>query len=112
MCLSLSVGFLCWSLFWFALLYVLSSFAIILLRKRELVALILLSLRYIGSVNILSLSLVVPWIGLQDVIVVYSDHIPLLFRITKRKLGHKTDILLRLFYLYEYIDCAERFKET
>ena len=32
------VGVLCWSFFWYALLYVLSSFAIILTRKRELVA--------------------------------------------------------------------------
>ena len=39
----LFVGVLCWSLFWYALRYVLSSFAIILTRKRELVALLLLS---------------------------------------------------------------------
>ena len=39
----LSVGVLCLSLFWQALLFVLSSFAIILKRKRELVALLLLS---------------------------------------------------------------------
>ena len=38
--LPLSVGVLCWSLFWYALLYALSSFAIILTRKRELVALL------------------------------------------------------------------------
>ena len=37
------MGVLFWSLFWYALLYVLSSFAIILAWKRELVALILLS---------------------------------------------------------------------
>ena len=36
-------GVLCWSLFWYALLYVFSSFAIILTRKRELVTLLLLS---------------------------------------------------------------------
>ena len=35
---------LCRSLFWYALLYVLSSFAIILTKKRELVALLLLAL--------------------------------------------------------------------
>ena len=35
--LQLFVGVLCWSLFWYALLYVLSSFAIILMRMRELV---------------------------------------------------------------------------
>ena len=38
----LFVGVRCWSLFWYALLYVLSSFEIILTRKRELVALLLL----------------------------------------------------------------------
>ena len=34
------MGVLCWYLFWYASLYVLSSFAIILTRKRELVALL------------------------------------------------------------------------
>ena len=37
------MGVLCWSLFWYALLYVLSSFAISLARNREPVALLLLS---------------------------------------------------------------------
>ena len=41
--LPLSVRVPCWSFFWFALLYVLSSFAIILTRKRELVYLLVLS---------------------------------------------------------------------
>ena len=39
----LFVGVLCWSLFLYALLCVLSSFAIILKRKRELVAVLFLS---------------------------------------------------------------------
>ena len=39
MYLTLFVGVLCWSLFWYAYLYVRSSFAIILTRKRELGAL-------------------------------------------------------------------------
>ena len=42
-CFPLVVGFLCLSLFCCALLCVLSGFAIILNRKRELVALLLLS---------------------------------------------------------------------
>ena len=33
--LLLFVGFLCWSLFWYALLYVLSSFAIILTGRER-----------------------------------------------------------------------------
>ena len=39
----LFVGVLCRSLFRYALLYVISSFAIILARKREVIALLLLS---------------------------------------------------------------------
>ena len=43
MYLPLFVGVLYWSLFLYALLYVISSFAIILTSKRALVALLLLS---------------------------------------------------------------------
>ena len=64
---------LCWSLFWYALRIVL-SFAIILTRKRALVALLLLSLICLVAVNILKLSLTVPSIDLQFVAVVFSDH--------------------------------------
>ena len=69
------MGVLCWSLFWYALLHVISSFAIILTRKRELVALLLLSF---------GLSCHCKWpvtltVGLQFVIVVFLDHIHLLF---------------------------------
>ena len=70
---------LCWSLFWFALLYVLSSFAIILTRKKELVALPLLSFGCLATVNVLWPFLAVSWVGLQCVIVVCPDHTHLLF---------------------------------
>ena len=70
---SLFVGVLCLSLFWYALLCILSSFAIILKRKRELVAL-LLSYRCLVTVNVLWLFLTVQWVGLQCVIVVFPDH--------------------------------------
>ena len=41
-------------LFWYALLYVLSSFAIILTRKRELIALLLLCFGcLVSTVNVL-----------------------------------------------------------
>ena len=53
MYLPLFLGVLCWSWFWYALLYVLSSFAIILTRKRGLVALLLLSFGCLGTVNVL-----------------------------------------------------------
>ena len=41
------------SLFWYALLYVLSSFAIILARKRELVAFLSLSFGCLVTVNVM-----------------------------------------------------------
>ena len=59
------------------LLYVPSSFAIILLGKRELAA--LLSLFSWCLVIVLWLFLSVPWVCLQLVIVVFSDHTHLLF---------------------------------
>ena len=63
---------------WYALLYVHSSFAIILTRKRELVTLLLLSFACLVTVNVLWLFLTVPWIGLQCVIVVFPNHTHLL----------------------------------
>ena len=62
---------MCLSLFCYALLCVHSSFAIILKRKRKLVALLLLSYRCIVTINVLWLFLMVPWVGLQNVIVVF-----------------------------------------
>ena len=73
------MGVLCWSLFWYALLYVLSSFAIILSRKSELVGLLLLSFGCLVTVNVLWLFLTVLWFGLQCVIVVFPDQTHLLF---------------------------------
>ena len=70
---------LCLSLFCCALLFVLSGFAIILARKRELVALLLLSLGCLDTVNVLWLFITVLWVGLQCVIVVFPDHTRLLF---------------------------------
>ena len=77
---SLFVGVLCLSLFCCALLCVHSSFAIILKRKRKLVAL-LLSYRCIVTINVLWPFLTVPWVGLQYVIVVFPDHTHLLYNI-------------------------------
>ena len=79
MYLPLSVGVLCLSLFCYALLCVNSSFAIILKRKRKLVALLFLSYRScIVTINVLWLFLTVPWVGLQYAIVVFPDHTHLL----------------------------------
>ena len=70
---------LCLSLFCYALICVHSSFAVILKRKRKLVVLLLLPYRFIVTINVLRLSLVVPWVGLQYVIVEFPDHTHLLF---------------------------------
>ena len=65
-------------LFWYALLYVLSSFEIILTRKRELFAFLLLSFGCLVTVNVLYLFPTMLWVGLQFVIVVFPDHTRLL----------------------------------
>ena len=77
----MSLRVLYWSLFWYALHYVLSSFAIIFTRKRDLVALLLLSFGCLVTVIVLQLFLTVPWVGLQFVIVVFPDHTCLLFSV-------------------------------
>ena len=73
------VGILCLSLFCYAILCVHSSFAITLKRKRKLVASLLLSNRFIVAMNSLWLFLMLPWIGLQWVILVFPDHTHLFF---------------------------------
>ena len=74
MIFTLFVGALCLFLFCYTSLCVHSSFAIILKRKRKLVALLLLSYRCFVTINVLWLFLMVPWFGLQYVIVVFPDH--------------------------------------
>ena len=78
---SLFVGVLCLSLLCYALLCVHSCFAIILKRKRGLLALLLLSYKCIVTINVLWLFLTVPWVGLQCVIVVFPYHTHLLFNV-------------------------------
>ena len=60
------------------LLYVHSSFAIILMGKRELVA--LLSLSSWCFVMVMWLFLAVPWVCQRFVIVLFPDHTHLLFK--------------------------------
>ena len=67
-------------MFCYALLYVLSNFAIVLMGKRELVA--LQSLSSWCLVIVVWLFLAVPWVCLQFVIVVFPDHTHLLFCLT------------------------------
>ena len=54
------------------------SFAIILKKKRKLVALLLLSYRFMVPINVLWLFPTMPWVGLQCVSVVFPDHTHLL----------------------------------
>ena len=54
-----------------------SDLAINLKRKRELVALLLLSHRCLDTVSVLLLFLTVPWVGLRFVIALASDSRPL-----------------------------------
>ena len=68
------------SLFCYLLLCVHStSFAVVLKRKRKPFALLLLSYGCVVAANILWLFLAVQWVGLQCVIVVFPDHVYLLF---------------------------------
>ena len=64
-------------MFCFTLLYVRSCFAIILMGKIELVA--LLSLSSWCLMRVVWVFLLVPWVCLQFVIVVFPDHTHLLF---------------------------------
>ena len=66
------VGFCNCSMFCCRFLYVPSIFAIILMGKRELVA--LLSLCSWCLMIVVWLFLAVPWVNLQFVIVIFSDH--------------------------------------
>ena len=71
------------SVFCCTLLYVHSNFTIILMGKRELVA--LLSLSSWCLVMVEWLFLVVPWVCLRFVIVVFPDHTHLLYYMGKNK---------------------------
>ena len=73
-------------MFCYALLYVHSSFAIILMGKRELVALFCLSSWRLAIV--VWLFLILPRVCLMFVIVVFPDHTPLLFFL--REKPHKS----------------------
>ena len=76
MYLSLFVRVLCWSMFWYALRCVLSSFHLEEEERAGCAALIVLCL---FAFNVLWLFITVPWVGLQCVIVVFPDHTHLLF---------------------------------
>ena len=75
--LKICVSFAVKYMFCCTLIYVPSSFAIILMGKRELAA--LLSLSSWCLVIVVWLFFAVPWVCLQFVIVVFPDHTHLLF---------------------------------
>ena len=83
------------SLFCYALLCVHSSFAVILKRKRKLGALLILSYRCIVAINVLWLFLMVPWVGLQCVIVVFPDHTHLPFVYVQAVRMYESYVFLR-----------------
>ena len=58
-----------------ALLYVYSSFGIILTKKRGLFVLLLFSYGCLVTVNVRWLFPTVPWVGLRCVIVGFLDHL-------------------------------------
>ena len=78
---SLFVGILCLSVFCYASLCVHFSFAIILKRKRKLVALLLLSYRCSVTINVMWLFLAVPLVvcSMWLYLVVFPDHTHLHF---------------------------------
>ena len=71
-------GILCLSLFWYALFCVPSRVPIILKRK----IMFLLSHPCLAVLYVLWLFLTVPWVGLQCVMVVFTDHTRLLLDFT------------------------------
>ena len=73
--------------------YVHSSFEIIL-KKKKLVALLLLSYRCVtNTINLLWLFLTVPWVGLQCVIVVFPGHTHLLSDVWANSVNPETRVL-------------------
>ena len=94
-------------LFCHALLSVLSSFATVLGRRRELVALLLLYYGCLGAVNVLCLFLTVPWVCLQCVIVVFPDHTHLLFYAQTVCFENLLSSLLSLEYNTEFLKLVE-----
>ena len=84
-------------LFCYALLCVLSSFAIILKRKRDMAALLLLPCGCLIAVYVLWLFLAVLLFGLQCVIVVFPDHTHLMFYIDFSGSGTATCFVETMF---------------
>ena len=87
-----------WFILYYSLLCVYSSFAIILKRKRKLVALLLLCYRCIVTTNVLWPFLMVPWVGLKCVVVVFPDHTHLLFYNVEHSALSAKNVTLKRFF--------------
>ena len=87
------------SMFCCTLLYVPSSFAIILIGKRELVS--LLSLSSWCRVIVVWLFLAVPWVRLQFVSLVFPDHTHLLFKTIQGRNQTRKVLLWRIKPCYQ-----------
>ena len=83
------------------LLYVHSSIAIILMGKRELIALLNLSSWCLVMVE--RLFLAVPQVCLQFVIVVFPDHTHLLFLVSVTEMAKKNNIVEIILYVDNYV---------
>ena len=77
----------------FCMHYFAPFLAIILKRKRELVALLLLSYGYLVTVNIQWLFFMMQWVGLEFMIVAFSDHTNFLV-LCQKKVKTLLDLLL------------------
>ena len=93
-------------LFYYALLCVHSSFAIIL--KRKLVALLLLSYRSFVTINVLWLFLMVPSVCLLCVILVFPDHTHLLFNKDLEESRVKSCIIFTLTIFFSFFSESVR----
>ena len=71
---------LCWSLFFDAVLMVISSFVIISPKKWGLLALLKLCSCCHVAVSVLCLFFPVPWVVLQSVIVAFPSHTRMLYK--------------------------------
>ena len=103
-----NVGFCNCSMFCYAILCVYSSFAIILMGKRELVALLCLSSWCLAV--IVWLFLTMPRACQQFVILVFPDHTHLLFLIVKYNICLKTLLQQDISELLFYDDLVYKFK--
>ena len=87
------------------------NFAIIFKRKRKLVASLLLSYRFIITINVLWVFLTVPWVGMQYVIVIFLDHTHFLFSIINTFEKKMVNIHLKKYRSTHHIGFTSLFED-